>query len=62
MTPEQVAERTGKHVVTVRVAIQDKSLHATWEGVKRWQIKPDCADAWNRGEKCHHMIEGLKEK
>ena len=55
LTTEEVAERVRKHVVTVRLALSDKSLHGSQTKFGgRWLIEEDCAEAWARGEKCQH--------
>jgi len=55
LTTEEVAERHRKHVVTVRLALSDQSLHGSQTKVGgRWLVEEDCAEAWGRGEKCQH--------
>jgi excisionase family DNA binding protein len=50
LTPAQVAEITGRHVVTVRVALERGDLHGhqTCRG-GRWRIHPESVEAWQRG-------------
>ena len=55
LTVREVGERYRRHEVTVRIALADKSRH----GVQRkagthWRIDEECAEAWNKGEKCPH--------
>ena len=57
LTTEEVAEQFRKHVVTVRLALSDQSLHGSQTKVGgRWLVDEDCANAWSRGEKCAHRI------
>ncbi len=50
LTPQQIAQRTRRHIVTVRRALNRGELHGhqTTRG-GRWQIDPAAADAWVRG-------------
>ena len=55
LTTAETAARFGKHVVTVRLALSDQSLHGSQTKVGgRWLVDEDCAEAWARGEKCDH--------
>ena len=57
LTTEEVAERFRKHVVTVRLALSDQSLHGIQTKVGgRWLVDEDCANAWASGQKCQHRI------
>lgn len=54
-TVRDIAVRYKRHEVTVRIALNDGSLH----GYQRkpgasWRIDDECASAWNAGEKCKH--------
>ena len=55
LTTDEVAAMFRKHVVTVRLALSDQSLHGIQTKVGgRWLIEEPCAQAWARGEKCEH--------
>lgn len=61
LTTEEVAKEYRKHVVTVRLALSDQSLHG--EQTKpggRWLIDENCAEAWARGDKCEHHATVVK--
>lgn len=56
MSVEDVARAHRKHVVTVRLALSDQSLHGTQQAFTgRWIIARACAEAWAKGEKCEHV-------
>jgi hypothetical protein len=50
LTPQQVAIATGRHVVTVRLALTTGELHGhqNCQG-GRWRVHPDSVEAWIRG-------------
>lgn len=55
LTVRDVAGRYKRHEVTVRIALNDGSLHgAQRKPGSSWRIDDECAEAWNRGEKCPH--------
>lgn len=57
LTTAETAERTTRHPVTVRRALEAGELHG---GQRKpgasWRIHVDCADAWALGEKCKHQV------
>lgn len=56
MTTEDVALAHHKHILTVRLALSDQSLHGVQQRFTgHWLIDAPCADAWARGEKCAHV-------
>lgn len=55
MTVRDVADRYQRHEVTVRIALNDGSLHGSQKRPgTTWRIDEECAKAWNEGEKCPH--------
>jgi excisionase family DNA binding protein len=59
LTTAQAAERTARHPVTVRRALEAGELHGG-QRVKGgpWRIHRDCVDAWVLGEPCLHRRGG----
>jgi hypothetical protein len=57
LTVDEAAAIARRHPVTVRYALQDKSLHGV-QRVKagRWLIDPECLDAWVDGQQCAHQL------
>ena len=53
MSVTEIAAKYGRHPVTVRMSLQDGSLHAT--STYPASVSAECADAWNEGTKCAHM-------
>lgn len=50
LTPAQVNALTGRHVDTVRRALECGELHGHQRTRKgRWQVHPDAVEAWVRG-------------
>ena len=55
MTVRDVAAEYKRHEVTVRIALNDGSLHGSQRKPgASWRIDPECAAAWNEGAKCPH--------
>jgi hypothetical protein len=56
LTAPEVAALARRHPVTVRLALEDGSLHGT-QRVKggRWSVREDCAEAWADGLRCEHQ-------
>lgn len=55
LTTREVSETFRRHEVTVRLALNDGSLHGEQRHAgAHWRIEEECARAWNRGEKCDH--------
>lgn len=52
------AGRTQRHPATVRMALQDGSLHGTFD-TGEWLVEGDCADAWSAGLLCEHRIASV---
>lgn len=52
----QAADRSGRHVVTVRRALEAGDLHGGQRSANcSWRIHRDCLDAWALGEPCPHQ-------
>lgn len=56
LSAPEAAARAGKSVKTVRDALKAGALHGRQFTVPkgRWNIKPDCLEAWLDGERCPH--------
>lgn len=55
LSTRQAAERTGRHMDTVRRACESGALHGGQNSAGgSWRIHRDCADAWALGEPCPH--------
>ena len=59
LSTRQAAEVAGRHVVTIRRALEAGDLHG---GQRKpgasWRIHRDCLTAWLLGEQCPHDPEG----
>lgn len=56
LTTQQIAERTGRHVDTVRRALVAGELHGNQRKTQAcWRAHVDCVDAWVLGEQCPHQ-------
>ncbi len=63
LTTNDVAESYRRHPVTVRIALQDGSLHGRqMKPGGRWLIEESCAEAWSSGAKCEHQSATLNLK
>ena len=57
MNTAQAAEHAGRHVDTIRKAVESGELHGSQRKVKgRWRIHVDCLDAWCGGDQCQHQM------
>lgn len=55
LTVRDVAARFQRHEVTIRIALNDGSLHGSQRRPgTSWRIDDACAESWNAGEKCPH--------
>lgn len=60
LSTAQVAERTGRHPVTVRRALEADELHGGQPKARgSWRVHRDCADAWALGEPCPHRAPNV---
>lgn len=51
----QAARRAGRHVITVRRALEAAELHGAQRTTGgRWRIHVDCLDAWAASTDCPH--------
>lgn len=58
-TTEQAAEYSGRHVVTIRKALESGELHGGQRKKHgRWSLRVECLDAWCDGKPCHHQEAG----
>lgn len=55
LTIPEAAARTERNATTVRLALQDGSLHGSYV-TSEWIVEVSCADAWNAGLLCEHRI------
>lgn len=56
---EQAAEYSGRHVVTIRKALEAGDLHGGQRKAGgRWSIRFECLDAWLDGKACMHQEAG----
>lgn len=56
---EQAADYSGRHVVTIRKALESGELHGAQRRPKgRWSIRAECLEAWCDGEQCQHQAAG----
>lgn len=57
MNTEQAADHAGRHVDTIRKAVESGELHGAQRKVKgRWRINVECLDKWVAGEQCAHQL------
>lgn len=50
LTTAGVAQRSGRHVVTVRRALERGDLHGHQTGSRgHWRVEAESVDAWTRG-------------
>lgn len=55
LTKRQTAERTVRHPVTVRKALEAGDLHGGQRKAgAAWRVHRDCVAAWALGEPCPH--------
>ncbi len=55
LSTQQVADRTGRHVDTVRRALIAGELHGNQRKANAcWRAHRDCVDAWMLGASCPH--------
>lgn len=56
-----VEGRTQRRPVTIRVALQDGSLHGTQDFLGGgWSVEAECADSWTAGLLCRHRVSEMK--
>lgn len=56
LSTREAAERTGRHEVTIRKALEAGLLHGGQAKARgRWRVHRDCVDAWALGEPCPHQ-------
>lgn len=56
---EQAAEYAGRHVVTIRKALEAGELHGGQRKAKgRWSIRVECLESWCDGKPCLHQEAG----
>lgn len=57
LTVPDAAVVARRHPVTIRIALEDKTLHGV-QRVKRgrWLIEPECLDDWVNGQRCTHQL------
>ncbi|MBC9943788.1 hypothetical protein ICL81_04510 [Leucobacter sp. cx-328] len=53
----QVAERTLRHPVTVRIALDSGALHGMFSDTDGWIVEWECAEAWNAGLVCNDRLD-----
>lgn len=58
LTIPEAAARTERNAVTVRLALQDGSLHGSYV-TSEWLVEGSCADAWTAGLLCEHRIAAV---